>query len=269
MYKKTRYVSKPVDEHGYANYTPEENLVWHDLYQRQIQVIQHRACDEFIRGIDILGLTADQIPQLPDVNKALGKVTGWGVHPVAALIPFDEFFNLLANRFFPAATFIRTREDFDYIKEPDIFHELFGHCPLLTDPAYARFMQKYGEIGVNASHKEQVQLARLYWFTVEFGLMETAQGLRVYGGGILSSKNETIYALESGIPQRKPLVPLDALRTPYRVDILQPVYFMIKSFAELYDLVNLDLLSLVAHARELGQFPPLFEKLQDHTRFLS
>lgn len=260
MYKAVEYVSKKPDENGFVSYTQAENDVWRDLYARQIEIVKNRACAEYLKGLSVLNLTQDKIPQIPDVNKALNNATGWGVAPVAALIQFEEFFQLLANKRFPAATFIRTKEDFDYIKEPDIFHELFGHCPLLTDPVYAEFMQKYGELGVNATHKERIMLARLYWFTVEFGLINTKQGLHIFGGGILSSKSETIYAVESDIPQRHKLTALEALRTPFRIDILQPIYFVIDDFHQLYDLVNHDLLDLITKAKELGDYPPLFER---------
>jgi phenylalanine-4-hydroxylase len=265
MYKQSPYVSKQPDENGIVFYTEEENKTWHDLYARQMNIIQNRACDEYISGIDILKMPSDRIPQLHEMNDALNKATGWSVKPVNALIQFEEFFNLLANRQFPAATFIRTREDFDYIKEPDIFHEFYGHCPLLTEPVYADFMQKYGKLGVNASHKERVMLARLYWFTVEFGLIRTPNGMRIYGGGILSSKEETIYAVDSTIPERKPLDALEALRTPYRIDILQPIYFVIDSYQNLYDIMNTDLLQTIATARELGNYPPTYPTKDEPT----
>ncbi len=260
MVKQTNYVSKQPDNNGVVSYTDEENKVWHDLYDRQIDVIKGRACDEYIQGIDILQMSHDRIPQIPELNAAMNKATGWSVHPVAALIGFEEFFNLLANRHFPAATFIRTREDFDYIKEPDIFHEFFGHCPLLTEPVYADFMCEYGKIGVKANPKQRKLLARLYWFTVEFGLMHTDQGLRIYGGGILSSKNETIYALESDVPIRKPFDPMEALRTPYRIDIMQPIYFIIESYQQLYELAHDEtgLLGLVDEALALGEYDRSF-----------
>lgn len=258
----THYVAKKPNQQGYIEYSLDENLIWRDLFQRQIEIIENRACDEYINGIRILNMNANQIPQIPDINKALNKATGWGVEPVAALISFDDFFNLLANRKFPAATFIRTREDFDYIKEPDIFHEFFGHCPMLTEPVYADFMQKYGEIGLKANAKDRVSLARIYWFTVEFGLIQTPKGLRIYGGGILSSPNETVYAIDSSIPLRVPFEPLEALRTPYRIDILQPKYFIIKHYQDLYDLLKIDIIDLIQHARELGMFAPLYEEKQ-------
>lgn len=257
-YKETSYVAKPVDSKGYANYSDEENLIWHELFVQQLPIITGRACDEYMQGIDILNLTKDKIPQCPDVSAALNKATGWVLEPVSALIPFDKFFHLLANRRFPAATFIRTREEMDYLQEPDIFHEVFGHCPLLTNQAYADFTQTYGKLGLNASHADRVMLARLYWFTIEFGLIKTQKGLRVYGGGILSSKEETVYSLESNEPQRKPFDAIDALRTPYRIDIKQPIYFVLENFDTLYKLIDMDLIGLIQKARALGEHPPAY-----------
>ena len=150
-------------------------------------MLKGRACDEFIRGLALLNLPNDRVPQLHEINAVLASTTGWQVVQVPALINFDSFFKLLANKQFPVATFIRSNEDFDYLQEPDVFHEIFGHCPLLTDPAFAHFTHTYGKLGYAASPKERQYLARLYWFTVEFGLVKTADGLRIYGGGILSS----------------------------------------------------------------------------------
>jgi phenylalanine-4-hydroxylase len=262
-YAHSKYQAKAPDAQGRVLYTPEENAIWHDLYHQQITIVQGRGCDEYLRGLDILDMSPSRIPQIPEVNQILQKATGWQVHPVDAIIGFEAFFELLANRQFPAATFIRTREDFEYITEPDIFHELFGHCPMLTEPVYADFMEAYGRIGLNASHSDRVALARLYWFTVEFGLINTAKGLRIYGGGILSSKSETVYAVESNIPSRKPFVALDALRTPYRIDILQTIYYVIDGYRALYDLVNSDLLGLVAEAHRLGMFAPTYPPAEE------
>ena len=256
--KDTPYIAKQADKEGYVSYSDDEQAIWKELFERQIQIVQNRGCDEYLEGIDKLGLKADHIPQVPEVNKNLSKVTGWEIAPVSALINFDKFFELLSNKQFPAATFIRTRQEMEYLQEPDIFHEVFGHCPLLTVPAYANFMHEYGKLGLKAEHKDRVMLARLYWFTVEFGLIQTAKGLRIYGGGILSSIGETVYALESNIPVRKPLDPLDAFRTPYRIDIFQPIYFMIQSFDQLFNLSKLDLLDLIQQARKLGMHPPSF-----------
>jgi phenylalanine-4-hydroxylase len=256
MKQQTNYKAKTPDINGMIPYTAEEDSVWRDLYERQIKIIENRACDEYIKGLEILNLPKDRVPQCVEVSNVLTQTTGWAVTPVAALIPFNEFFTLLANRKFPAASFIRTREELDYLKEPDIFHEIFGHCPLLTNQVYADFVQKYGELGLAANQKERVLLARLFWFTIEFGLINTQKGLRVYGAGILSSKEETIYALESVIPQRKSFLALDALRTPYRYDIKQTIYFVINSYQDIFDLISTDIMDLVRESQILGEFPP-------------
>ncbi len=256
--KKTTYQARPADKKGFVDYSSEDQQVWHDLFVRQRDIVENRACDEYIDGLHQLKITKDQIPQIPDINQRLKDTTGWQVVPVPALIDFDTFFNLLANAKFPVATFIRRREDFDYIEEPDIFHEIFGHCPLLTYPGYADFMQRYGKLGLAATKAQKVMLARLYWFTVEFGLIQTDKGLRIYGGGILSSPGETVYALESEVPTRKPLDALEAFRTPYRIDIFQTVYFIIEHANQLYDVMEQDLLKLVDQALEMGMHPPTF-----------
>lgn len=258
-YKKTStYIAKPVDDQGYATYTEDENRIWHDLITRQIPIVMGRACDEYMYGIDLIHFPNDRIPQCPEISEVLKAATGWTLEPVPALIPFDQFFYLLANKKFPAATFIRRQEELDYLKEPDIFHEVFGHCPLLTNQAYADFTQTYGKLALHASHEDRVMLAKLYWFTIEFGLIKTKAGLRVYGGGILSSKDETIYCLENPLPQRKPFEPLEVLRTPYRIDIKQPIYYVIDSFDVLFQLIDMDLFALIHEARRLGMHKPLY-----------
>lgn len=257
--KHSQYVSKEPDANGHIAWSDEENSIWHDLVARQLNIITGKACDEYMAGYELLNLPHNRIPQLAEINTVLAATTGWQVAPVPALIPFDEFFRLLANKQFPVATFIRSREEFDYLQEPDIFHEVFGHCPLLTNPAFAHFTHQYGRLGYAATPKERVYLARLYWFTVEFGLLDTAQGLRIYGGGILSSPGETLYALESDTPERVPLTPLDALRTPYRIDIMQPIYYTLKSVNQLFEISDMDIMALVHEAMELGLFEPKFQ----------
>lgn len=261
--KSTTYVAKPVNAQGHADYTEEENGVWHDLITRQIPIVQNRACAEYIKGLELLDLPKDRVPQCPEVTKVLQATTGWSLEPVPALIPTDQFFTLLANRKFPAATFIRRREEIDYIEEPDLFHELFGHCPLLTNKAYADFTHMYGKLSLNASPEDRVLLARLYWFTIEFGLIQTASGLRIYGGGILSSKDETVYSLESAVPIRKRFDPLNALRTPYRIDIKQPIYYVIDNFDILFELIEMDLFSLIKQAKTLGMHEPLYAETEN------
>lgn len=255
-YKESSYVSKPVDVNGNVAYTKEENAIWQALISRQQNVIQDRACDEYIYGLNLLNLPHDRVPQCHEVSKALYEATGWSLEPVPALIPFDQFFTLLANRRFPAATFIRTRADFDYIQEPDLFHEIFGHCPMLTNPAYAKYAENYGKLGLAATPEERVKLARLFWFTAEFGLIQTSIGIRAYGGGILSSIEETIYCIESQIPERKPFDLLDALLTPYRIDIKQPLYYVINDFGQLYQLVEIDLMTIVRQTKNLHDHVP-------------
>ena len=258
--KKSHYVAKQADINGVIDYSEQENQTWKTLINRQLKVIENKACQEFLKGLDILQFPTDRIPQLQEVNSRLEKATGWSVTQVPALIDFDTFFSMLAKKQFPAATFIRTPEELDYLQEPDIFHELFGHCPMLCDPACADFMQKYGELGKYASRAERVMLARLYWFTIEFGLINTDKGLRSFGAGILSSISETVYALESYEPERKPFVALETLRTPYRIDMLQKTYFVLDSYKDLFSLANVDLYRLIKQARLQGllasKFPP-------------
>lgn len=256
--KKTKYISKQPDEKGFVAYNADENSVWHDLYVRQMKLLENRACQEYLDGITALGLTKDHIPQIPEVNERLRALTGWEVAPVPALINFQAFFELMANKKFPAATFIRTREELDYIQEPDIFHEIFGHCPLITLPVYADFMHEYGKLGLAANHADRVMLARLYWFTVEFGLIQKGPDLKIYGGGILSSFGESQYCIDSNEPIRTPLEVVEAFRTPYRIDIFQPLYFVINDFSELFGLSKLNLLALIEKARSLGMHEPLF-----------
>lgn len=260
MAKVSKYLSRQSDEHGQIAWPSEENQIWSELTERQLQLLDGRACAEFKTGLDMLSLPYDRVPQLNEVNEVLGDTTGWQVAQVPALINFDKFFNLLANKQFPVATFIRTREEFDYLQEPDVFHEIFGHCPMLTNPAFAHFTHTYGKLGQLASKEDRVFLARLYWFTVEFGLLQTSEGLRIYGGGILSSPGETIAALEAENVDRKALDVLEVLRTPYRIDIMQPVYFILQQMDDLYDLAELDVMKLVSEAKKLGlrepKFPP-------------
>lgn len=264
----SKYVAKKPDSSGFINYTDEENAIWQELCVRQKQIILDRACDEYIHGLEILDLPEDHIPQVAEINANLNAATGWGVETVEALIPVEYFFELLSNKKFPAASFIRSRDELDYLQEPDIFHELFGHCPLLTNPVYANFMQEYGTIALSANEADRALLGRLYWFTVEFGLINTPKGYRCYGGGILSSKNETIYAVESELPERKPLDHgIAALRTPYRIDIMQPIYYVINDLSDLYQIIHNDIFASIAKARELGEFEPCFPPHPDGKQF--
>lgn len=254
----TFYTAHQPDADGVIHYSNEEHGTWQILIERQFAALAGKGCNEYLAGLDRLGLPRDRIPQLAEINAVLQPATGWSVAAVPALISFDRFFALLANRQFPVATFIRRRDELDYLQEPDIFHEIFGHCAMLTNPAFAHFTHLYGQLGQQASKDQRVFLARLYWFTVEFGLLATPDGLRIYGGGILSSIGETAYAL-SGKPLLQPFDLLTVLRTPYRIDIMQPTYFVLPSLDHLYRLTGEEIMAALAEASRLGLYPPRFE----------
>jgi phenylalanine-4-hydroxylase len=240
------YIAKKPDANGYIHFTDEENETWKILYQRQMKTIENRACDDFIAGIDKLGFSSERVPQCVEVSQELTKATGWSVFPVEAMITITEFFTLLSQRKFPAASFIRIREELDYLKEPDIFHELFGHCPLLAHQAYADFCQWYGKTALQADEDVRSLLGRLFWYTIEFGLTKTPQGVRVYGGGILSSHQETIYALESDVPERAAFDLKRMLATPYDYDRIQPLYFVLDSLDQLFEIQQQDIIGIAA-----------------------
>lgn len=263
MKTKMKYQAKQPDKNGYIEYTSIENSTWNDLYNRQVKTIENRACDEFLLGLKQIGMPTDRVPQLADISSALIPATGWSVTPVPALISTEVFFNLLLKKQFPAATFIRIPEELDYLEEPDIFHEFFGHCPMLMNQTFADFMHEYAKLTLTLSNThDQELMARLFWFTVEFGLIETNKGLRCYGGGILSSHGETKYALDSDQPVRQPFALIDVLRTPYRIDIMQPIYFIIKSFEQLFDSIQSNLTAQLEEAKCLGEFVPRFKHEQ-------
>ncbi len=258
MAKSSSYVAKIPDRDGRIHYTDDEHATWATLYARQEKAIENVACAEYLNALERLDLPKDRIPQCVELSERLLDLSGWSVTPVPALINFEKFFNLLASRQFPAASFIRRPEDLDYLEEPDIFHEIFGHVPLLTDPRFAAFSQAYGAAGLKADKADHAMLARLYWFTVEFGLIQQADELKVYGAGIVSSPGECVYALSDPTPLRKPFDPLDMLRTPYRIDVFQTVYFVINSFDQLFDLSQRDLGGLIREAKSLGMHEPTY-----------
>ena len=265
MAKGTKYVSKVPDEHGTIQWSEEENSIWQELFSRQLKCIEGKACEEYFDGLAKLNLPKNRIPQLEEVSKVIRKETGWECYPVPALIGFGEFFRLLSEKKFPVATFIRSREEMDYLQEPDIFHEIFGHCPLLTNPSFANYTEAYGKMGLNASKEQRVFLARLYWFTIEFGLLDTPKGLRIYGGGVLSSPGETEYAINDISAERKQFDILDVLRTPYRIDIMQPVYYMLSQVSDLDDIRKFEvdeIMELVKKAQTLGLHPAKFSAKQ-------
>jgi phenylalanine-4-hydroxylase len=216
-------------------YTSDEDAIWNDLFERQMEILPGRACDAFMAGLQKLHLGSGGVPAFARLSESLGRLTGWSVVPVPMLIPDHVFFWHLANRRFPAGNFIRTRETFDYIQEPDVFHDVLGHVPLLTDPVFADYMQEYGKAGWKAMRYNRLKaLGALYWYTVEFGLIEEPGGLRIYGAGILSGPREAIFALEGHSPNRIMLNVDRVMRTDYVIDDLQPTYFVIESFEDLY-----------------------------------
>jgi len=222
-------------------YTADEHAVWDLLYQRQIDILQDRAAPEFLDGLNRLELSRTGIPNLERLNKALKALTGWTVVMVPHLVPDEVFFEHLANRRFPAGRFIRKRAQLDYLKEPDVFHDIFGHVPMLAHPVFADYMQAYGQGGLRAAELGRLKnLARLYWYTVEFGLIQTKQGLRIYGAGIVSSAGESRYALDNPKPNRIGFDLLRLMRTEYEIDEYQKTYFVIDSYEQLFDATQQD-----------------------------
>ncbi len=218
----------------WGRYTPEEHATWVALYERQMGVLKGRACDEVFAGLDALDLQGGGIPDFERLNPRLHALTGWTVVAVPGLVPDEVFFDHLANRRFCAGRFIRKPHQLDYLQEPDIFHDVFGHVPMLCDPVFADYMVEYGRGGLRAAGLGQLaHLARLYWYTVEFGLMQTAKGLRIYGAGIVSSASESAFCLESPSPNRIGFDLTRVMRTLYRIDDFQQVYFVIPSLEEL------------------------------------
>lgn len=234
----TVYTAKPTDALGFVQYTPVENHTWQTLFNRQMTILDRYACPEHLDGIRKLALKTDAVAQIPDISQHLMAATGWKAQAVQALISAEEFFTLLSQRIFPVATFIRIPEELDYLPEPDIFHETFGHCPMLTHPTIAHFVEAYGHYALKAPADHLERLARLFWFTIEFGLIQTPQGLRVYGGGILSSYKETLYSIDDTFPKRKPFDLLETLRTPFRIDKMQGIYFVLQSFEQLFEILQ-------------------------------
>lgn len=215
-------------------FTAEEHAVWDTLYERQIKLLPGRASKAFLRGLDLLKLSESGIPNFEELSERLMKATGWQVVAVPGLVPDDVFFDHMANRRFVAGNFIRRADQLDYLQEPDVFHDVFGHVPLLADPVFADYMEAYGRGGLRAlEHGALKQLSRLYWYTVEFGLIEEDDALRIYGAGIVSSHGESRYALDSDSPNRIGFDLKRVMRTEYRIDDFQQNYFVIPSYDEL------------------------------------
>ena len=239
-------------DQGWADYTPQEHGVWKTLFQRQSRLLPGRACDEFIAGMAALPIGADEIPDFRRLSDILMRRTGWQVVAVPGLVPDEVFFEHLANRRFPAGQFIRKPHELDYLEEPDVFHDVFGHVPMLMNPAIADYIQAYGAGGLRARALGVLdKLARVYWYTVEFGLVRQHGGLRIYGAGIASSALESVFALDDASPNRLGFDLERVMRTHYRIDDLQETYFVIDSLEELLALARIDFAPL--YARVQGQ----------------
>ena len=233
--KKPAHVSDDWIEPRQTRYSAEQDQIWNELFARQMQVLPGRAASAFLKGLEKLDLGRGGVPDFAEMSEGLMALTGWQVVPVPMLIPDHVFFWHLANRRFPAGNFIRTREAFDYIQEPDVFHDVFGHVPMLTDPVFADYMQEYGRAGWKAMQYNRLKsLGALYWYTVEFGLIAEDDGIKAYGAGILSGPAEAVFATEAASPNRIMLNVDRVMRTDYVIDDLQPTYFVIESFADLY-----------------------------------
>ncbi|WP_442679110.1 phenylalanine 4-monooxygenase [Sphingomonas sp. ASY06-1R] len=218
----------------WTSYTALEHATWDRLFERQAKMLPGRAVPEFLKGLDVLRMSKPGIPDFNELNERLMAATGWQVLAVPGLVPDDVFFNHLAERRFVAGRFIRTPEQLDYLQEPDIFHDVFGHVPLLANPVFADYMQAYGRGGQRAADAGAIaKLARLYWYTVEFGLVRSPEGMRIYGAGIVSSYGESVFALDDPSPNRLGFDLKRLMRTQYRIDDYQQNYFVIDSFDDL------------------------------------
>jgi phenylalanine-4-hydroxylase len=255
------YISKELNNHGEIEWSDQENKTWNILITRQLKTLKNRCCPEFLEGLKLINFPHDRVPQHKEINKTLQVLTGWQVIPVPAVIGAEEFFTLLATRKFPAASFIRIPEELDYIQEPDIFHEFFGHLPLLTDQRYADFLEEFGKLALSIEAKWRSRLFRLFWFTIEFGLVKHEGQLKSYGGGILSSVGETVYSLEQESVIRVKFDIMTTLRTPYRRDIMQPQYFVLEKYSDLFEILKEDVASLLPKAKKAGDFKALFGEL--------
>ncbi|HET8727662.1 MAG TPA: phenylalanine 4-monooxygenase [Alphaproteobacteria bacterium] len=244
-------------DQDWESYTGQEHATWRTLFDRQARLLQGRATPEFLDGIHALEIAADGIPDFRRLNDMLGRATGWQVVAVPGLVPDGIFFEHLANRRFPSTCFIRRPEQMDYLQEPDVFHDVFGHVPLLVNPVFADYMEAYGKGGLKALGQNSLHyLARLYWYTVEFGLIRSPEGMRIYGAGILSSKGESVFSLDDAAPNRIAFDLVRVMRTNYRIDDYQETYFVIDSFDRLFEETAPDFTALYARLKGMEDLQP-------------
>ena len=244
-------------EQNWQDYSEDEHAIWRLLFERQQRLLVGRACREFLEGLGGLGVAADGIPDFRQLSEVLDAATGWRIVAVPGLVPDDVFFSHLAHRRFPSTCFIRSRDQLDYLQEPDVFHDICGHVPLLMNPVFADYMQAYGEGGLKALGLGHLQrLVRLYWYTVEFGLIATLEGLRIYGSGILSSAGESVYCLDDPRPHRIRFELRRVMRTRYRIDDFQQTYFVIDDFQQLFDATRPDFAPIYREIIDLPNIEP-------------
>ena len=244
-------------DQGWHNYTPQEHAVWKTLFERQSKLLPGRACDEFVRGMQDLPIGPDQIPNFEQLSETLSQRTGWQIVAVPGLVPDDVFFEHLAHRRFPAGHFVRKPHELDYLEEPDVFHDVFGHVPMLMNPAIADYIQAYGEGGLRAKRLGVLEkLARVYWYTVEFGLVKQPDGLGVYGAGIASSATETVFSVEDDSPNRVAFDLERVMRTNYRIDDFQETYFVLDNLNDLLELARIDFAPLYERVAGASDFEP-------------
>lgn len=237
-------------DQGWENYTAQDHATWKTLFERQTRMLVGRACDEFVDGMKRLPMGPDEIPDFRRLSDILMQQTGWEVVAVPGLVPDEVFFEHLAHRRFPAGQFIRKPHELDYLEEPDVFHDVFGHVPMLMNPAIADYIQAYGQGGLRAQKLGVLdKLARVYWYTVEFGLVRQRDGLRIYGAGIASSFTESVFALDSMSPNRVAFDLKRVMQTRYRIDDFQESYFVVDNLEQLLDLGRVD-------------FGPVYERMQ-------
>ncbi|MBY0461662.1 MAG: phenylalanine 4-monooxygenase [Alphaproteobacteria bacterium] len=244
-------------DQNWASYTNEQHDIWKTLFHRQHDILQDRAVPEFLYGVDHLEIAPDKIPDFDELSDILTKATGWKIVAVEGLVPDDIFFTLLANRCFPSTCFIRRMDQLDYLQEPDIFHDIYGHVPLLIQPVFADYMEAYGKAGLRALGNHSLHyLARLYWYTVEFGLIDTPKGLRIYGSGIVSSAGESKYCLESPKPNRLWFDSERVMRTNYKIDDYQEIYFVVSSLDDLIKTTTQDFMETYELLKHQADFEP-------------
>lgn len=244
-------------DQGWEHYSAEEHAVWKTLFERQTRLLPGRACDEFVQGMRALPIGPEQIPSFEHLSEVLIKQTGWQIVAVPGLVPDEVFFEHLANRRFPAGQFIRKPYELDYLEEPDVFHDVFGHVPMLMNPVIADYVQAYGVGGLRAQSLGVLdKLARVYWYTIEFGLLMQHGGLRIYGSGIASSFTESVFALDDPSPNRIRFALERVMRTRYRIDDFQETYFVLGSLDELLELARIDFGPSYARVRDQPEYEP-------------